>query len=109
MPGRIYHLMSVGNHWERGRTAAIIPAWNEAATVGAVVYAALDARLVDEVTGVDNAPTAAPPPAGAGVYPARDPRLGDEVIVVENASTDATAAEAAPHGARVVSEPVPGK
>jgi glycosyltransferase involved in cell wall biosynthesis len=79
MPGRIYHLMSVGNHWERGRTAAIIPAWNEAATVGAVVYAALDARLVDEV------------------------------IVVDNASTDATAAEAAAHGARVVSEPVPGK
>ena len=71
--------MSVGNHWERGRTAAIIPAWNEAATVGAVVYAALDARLVDEV------------------------------IVVDNASTDATAAEAAAHGARVVSEPVPGK
>jgi glycosyltransferase involved in cell wall biosynthesis len=36
------------------RVAAIIPAWNEASTVGAVVYAALDARLV-EVIVVDNA------------------------------------------------------
>lgn len=71
--------MVVGNHRARGRTAAIIPAWNEAATVGAVVYAALDARLVDEV------------------------------VVVDNASSDATAAEAAAHGARVVHEPVPGK
>jgi glycosyltransferase involved in cell wall biosynthesis len=61
------------------RAAAIIPAWNEAATVGAVVFAALDARRVDEV------------------------------IVVDNASTDATAAVAAAHGARVVAEPVPGK
>jgi len=59
--------------------AAIIPAWNEAATVGAVVYAALDARLVDEV------------------------------IVVDNASTDATAGVAGDHGARVVREPTPGK
>jgi glycosyltransferase involved in cell wall biosynthesis len=79
MPGRIDHLMSVSNHRARGRTAAIIPARNEAATIGAVVFAALDARLVDEV------------------------------IVVDNASTDATAAEAAAHGARVVAEPVPGK
>lgn len=61
------------------RIAAIIPAWNEAATVGAVVFAAVDARRVDEV------------------------------IVVDNASTDATAAVAAAHGARVVAEPVPGK
>ena len=61
------------------RTAAVIPAWNEAATVGAVVYAALDARLVDEV------------------------------IVVDNASTDATAAVAAVHGARVLREPTAGK
>ena len=59
--------------------AAIIPAWNEARTVGAVVYAALDAPLVDEV------------------------------IVVDNASTDGTAAVAAAHGARVVQEPTPGK
>src|ERR687892_242394 len=34
--------------------AAIIPAWNEAATVGAVVYAAFDARLVDHVIAVAN-------------------------------------------------------
>jgi glycosyltransferase involved in cell wall biosynthesis len=60
-------------------TAAIIPAWNEAATVGAVIYAALDARLVDEV------------------------------IVVDNASTDDTAAVARGHGARVVEEPIAGK
>jgi glycosyltransferase involved in cell wall biosynthesis len=63
----------------RGRAAAVIPAWNEARTVGAVVYAALDARLVDEV------------------------------VVVDNASTDDTAAVAAAHGARVVGEPIPGK
>jgi glycosyltransferase involved in cell wall biosynthesis len=61
------------------RTAAVIPAWNEASTVGAVVYAALDAARVDEV------------------------------IVVDNASTDDTAAAAAAHGARVVHEPTPGK
>ncbi len=59
--------------------AAVIPAWNEARTVGAVVYAALDAPLVDEV------------------------------VVVDNASTDGTAAVAAAHGARVVREPTPGK
>ena len=58
---------------------AVIPAWNEVQTVGAVVYAALDARLVDEV------------------------------IVVDNASTDSTAAVAAAHGARVVREPTQGK
>jgi glycosyltransferase involved in cell wall biosynthesis len=58
---------------------AVIPAWNEAQTVGAVVYAALDARLVDEV------------------------------VVVDNASSDATASVAAAHGARVVFEPTPGK
>ena len=58
---------------------AVIPAWNEAQTVGAVVYAALDAQLVDDV------------------------------VVVDNASTDATAAVAAAHGARVVFEPTPGK
>jgi glycosyltransferase involved in cell wall biosynthesis len=71
--------MQPSDHRERAQTAAIIPAWNEAATIGAVVYAALDARLVDEV------------------------------IVVDNASTDATAAVAAAHGARVVREPTPGK
>jgi glycosyltransferase involved in cell wall biosynthesis len=58
---------------------AVIPAWNEAQTIGAVVYAALDARLVDEV------------------------------VVVDNASTDTTASVAAAHGARVVFEPTPGK
>jgi glycosyltransferase involved in cell wall biosynthesis len=63
----------------RARTAAVIPAWNEAATVGAVIYAALDARLVDDV------------------------------IVVDNASADATANVAAAHGACVVHEPTPGK
>jgi glycosyltransferase involved in cell wall biosynthesis len=61
------------------RVAAIIPAWNEATTVGAVVYAALDARLVDEV------------------------------LVVDNASSDGTGVVAASHGARVVHEPVAGK
>jgi glycosyltransferase involved in cell wall biosynthesis len=62
-----------------GQTVAVIPARNESATVGAVVYAALDARLVDAV------------------------------VVVDNASTDGTAAVAATHGARVVCEPIPGK
>lgn len=61
------------------KTAAIIPAWNEAATVGAVIYAACDAQSVDEV------------------------------IVVDNASTDSTATVAVAHGARVVYEPVAGK
>jgi glycosyltransferase involved in cell wall biosynthesis len=64
----------------RTRTVtAVIPAWNEATTVGAVVYAALDASLVDDV------------------------------VVVDNASSDGTATVAAAHGARVVYEPVPGK
>ena len=58
---------------------AVIPAWNEARTIGAVVYAALDARLVDDV------------------------------VVVDNASTDTTAAVAAAHGARVVLESTQGK
>ena len=76
------HRMSAADHaaWStEPRTAAVIPAWNEAATVGAVVYAALDARLVDEV------------------------------IVVDNASSDTTANVAAAHGARVVHEPTTGK
>jgi glycosyltransferase involved in cell wall biosynthesis len=63
----------------RPTAAAIVPAWNEARTVGAVVFAALDATLVDEV------------------------------VVVDNASTDGTGAVAAAHGARVVHEPVAGK
>ena len=58
---------------------AVIPAWNEAQTIGAVVYAALDASLVDEV------------------------------IVVDNASTDGTGTVAATHGARVIVETVRGK
>jgi glycosyltransferase involved in cell wall biosynthesis len=61
------------------RVAAVIPAWNEASTVGAVVYAALDARSVDEV------------------------------IVVDNASTDSTSRVAKAHGARVVVEERKGK
>jgi glycosyltransferase involved in cell wall biosynthesis len=81
------HRMSPAGHYPcsppsataRTRVAAIIPAWNEAATVGAVVYAALDARLVHDV------------------------------IVVDNASTDATAGIAAAHGARVIHEPTAGK
>jgi hypothetical protein len=64
---------------DRPTAAAIIPARDEAPTVGAVVYAARDARLVDEV------------------------------IVVDSASTDATAAVARAHGARVVREPRAGK
>ena len=58
---------------------AVIPAWNEAQTIGAVVYAARDASLVDDV------------------------------VVVDNASTDGTAVVAATHGARVVFEGVRGK
>ena len=46
---------------------------------------------------------------GAVVYAALDARLVDEVVVVDNASTDGTAAVAAAHGARVVLEPAPGK
>jgi glycosyltransferase involved in cell wall biosynthesis len=69
--------MHSGDHGTRA--AAIIPAWNEAATIGAVVFAALDARTVGDV------------------------------VVVDNASTDATARVAAAHGARVVREATPGK
>jgi glycosyltransferase involved in cell wall biosynthesis len=65
--------------WARRPVTAVIPAWNEARTVGAVVYAALDACLVDEV------------------------------VVVDNASTDSTAAVAMAHGARVIREPTSGK
>jgi glycosyltransferase involved in cell wall biosynthesis len=75
--------MYKGDHSPRSYSnrsvTAVIPAWNEAQTIGAVVFAALDALQVDEV------------------------------IVVDNASTDATAAVAAAHGARVVIEPTPGK
>jgi glycosyltransferase involved in cell wall biosynthesis len=63
----------------RARAVAVIPARDEATTVGAVVFAALDARLVGEV------------------------------VVVDNGSSDTTAAVAAAHGARVVHEPRPGK
>jgi glycosyltransferase involved in cell wall biosynthesis len=76
------HRMSPADHEACSahiRTAAVIPAWNEAETVGAVVYAALDAGLIDEV------------------------------IVVDNASSDSTANVAAAHGARVVGEPMAGK
>lgn len=57
----------------------MIPARNEAETVGAVVFAAMDASLVGEV------------------------------IVVDNGSMDGTAAVAAAHGARVVHAPAQGK
>ena len=46
---------------------------------------------------------------GAVVYAALDAGLVDHVIVVDNASTDATASVAGDHGARVVHEPTPGK
>jgi glycosyltransferase involved in cell wall biosynthesis len=59
--------------------AAVIPAWNEAQTVGAVVHAARQASLVHEV------------------------------VVVDNASSDDTALVATAHGARVVRETTPGK
>lgn len=61
------------------RAAAIVPAYNEARTVGGVVDAARQATRIDEV------------------------------VVVDNASTDDTAAVAAAAGARVVHCPVPGK
>ena len=61
------------------RVAAVIPAWNEASTVGGVVFAARDAALVDEV------------------------------IVADNASTDGTGGVASAHGAQVVYVPAPGK
>ena len=76
------HRMSPADHVACSahfRTAAVIPAWNEAETVGAVVYAALDAGLIDEV------------------------------VVVDNASSDSTGNVAATHGARVVHEPMAGK
>jgi glycosyltransferase involved in cell wall biosynthesis len=61
------------------RAAAVIPARNEAHTIGAVIYAALDAQLTAEV------------------------------VVADNGSTDATAQVAAAHGARVVPAPDLGK
>src|ERR687897_2428822 len=76
--GTVVHPMSPADQ-RFPRSVAVIPAWNEADTVGAVVYAALDARLVEGV------------------------------VVVDNASTDATAGVAADHGARVVQEPTAGK
>jgi glycosyltransferase involved in cell wall biosynthesis len=59
--------------------AAIIPAWNEAETIGPVIAAARQARTVAEV------------------------------IVVDNGSADDTAEVAAVHGATVVFEPIQGK
>jgi glycosyltransferase involved in cell wall biosynthesis len=61
------------------RAAAVIPAYNEASTVGEVVQVALQATLIDEV------------------------------VVVDNASTDDTAAVATKAGARVEACTVPGK
>lgn len=63
----------------RPSVAAIIPAYNEEATVGGVVDTAMSAGLTDEV------------------------------IVVDNGSTDATADVAASRGARVVEHPEGGK
>ena len=59
--------------------AAIIPAWNEAETIGAVIAAARCAQTVDEV------------------------------VVVDNGSRDDTATVARASGARVVHEPEQGK
>lgn len=61
------------------RTAAIIPAWNEAETIASVVDSARRARLIDEV------------------------------IVADNNSSDDTAGRAARSGARVVTNDIPGK
>ena len=58
---------------------AIIPAWNEEATVATVIEVARQATLVDEV------------------------------LVVDNGSLDSTAAVARDAGARVVTEPTAGK
>lgn len=67
------------------RVAVVLPARNEAATVGDIV-----ASIAAEHT--------------AGDWP-----LVDELIVVDSGSTDATAAIAASAGARVVRSPRPGK
>lgn len=61
------------------RVAALIPAHNEAPTVGEVIRTVRRSTLVDEV------------------------------IVIDNASTDDTARQAALAGARVIHEPTPGK
>lgn len=64
---------------DRPHVAAVIPAWNEAETVGDVVDVARRADVVDEV------------------------------VVVDNGSDDDTAGVAADHGAHVVRHPEGGK
>lgn len=71
----MYHFMTVG---------VVIPALNEAQSVGLVVGDLLALRNEDET------------------------RIVDEVVVCDNGSTDATAERAAEAGARVVQETQPG-
>ncbi|HEX2052672.1 MAG TPA: glycosyltransferase [Actinomycetota bacterium] len=73
------HLADRGGAIEERRATAIIPAFNEEATVDEVVRAAQAAELVDQV------------------------------LVVDNASTDATADVAAAAGAKVLHNPIRGK
>ena len=74
------------------RAAAVIPAYNEASTVGEVVGIALRAALIDEVVVVDNASTddtaAAATKAGARVETCLQPGKG-QAMAAGVAATDA--------------------
>lgn len=77
---------------ERGeRLAVLVPARDEAATVGDVVRAIAPLTVAGSARGADGATSAGAP-------------LVDELVVIDGDSTDATVAEATSAGARVVQQ-----